>query len=318
MSTTALALLGGLGSLLIVTAGQRRVLRSGGSRRALSLRLGLEQVQARRPLVDRLFGALAEDLLRRRNEADVETRIRQAGLWQRARAPRTAGAPRMAGALYPDTRTFYAYKLAGATLLAVVGLGFGVVLAHIGDLSPAVSLGVGLGTGVMGFFLPDLDLKGKVSRRDDQMIADMASALDRLANFLAAGYPLPYAIHQLAERPGGVFVAELRHVAAQYDVSGDLVGGIEALLEDNGHLPPLVPFASLVRAATRLGGGVGVSLRALAEELRAELIQRITARGYRNTVLMIVPAFFAIVATLLVLAAPGAVRAFYSLSTGGF
>jgi pilus assembly protein TadC len=306
MSTTVLALLGGLGALLIATAGQRRVPRSGGSRRALSMRLGLEQVQARRPMVDRLFGALAEDLMRRRNEADVETRIRQAGFWQRA------------GALYPDTRTFYAYKLAGATLLAVVGLGFGIVLAHIGDLSPAVSLGVGLGTGALGLFLPDLDLKSKVARRDDQMIADMASALDRLANFLAAGYPLPYAIHQLAERPGGVFVAELRHVAAQYDVSGDLVSGIEALLEDNGHLPPLIPFASLVRSATRLGGGVGASLRALAEELRTELIQRITARGYRNTVLMIVPAFFAIVATLLVLAAPGAMRAFSSLSTSGF
>jgi pilus assembly protein TadC len=312
MSTTVLALLGALGALLIFTAGQRRLPRSGVSRRALSMRLGLEQVQARRPLVDRLFGVLAEDLLRRRNQADVETRIRQAGLWQRA------GAPRTAGALYPDTRTFYAYKLAGATLLAVVGLGFGTVLAHIGDLSPAVSLGVGLGTGALGLFLPDLDLKSKVARRDDQIIADMASALDRLANFLAAGYPLPHAIHHLAERPGGVFVAELRHVAAQYDVSGDLVSGIEALLEDNGHLPPLIPFASLVRSATRLGGGVGASLRALAEELRTELIQRITARGYRNTVLMIVPAFFAIVATLLVLAAPGAMRAFSSLSTSGF
>ena len=52
--------------------------------------------------------------------------------------------------------------------------------------------------------------------------------------------------------------------------------------------------------------------------MRAELTQRITARGYRNTVLMIVPAFFAILATLLVLAAPGALRAFSTLGAGGF
>jgi pilus assembly protein TadC len=299
-SSLWLAFVGGLGTWLLVTAGQRR------APRRVAIRVGLEQVQVRRPLVDRLFGAWAEGLLRRRNGADVETRLKQAGFWQRT------------GALYPDTRTFYAYQIASATLLAVLGLGCGMLLAAIGGLDPALALGVALGSGALGFFLPDLDLKGKVARRDDQMVADMASALDRLANFLAAGYPLPYAIHELAQRPGGVFVAELRDVAAQYNVSGDLTAGIDALLEANGNLPPLVPFGSLVRTATRLGGGVSETLRTLAEELRAELTQRITARGYRNTVLMIVPAFFAILATLLVLAAPGALRAFASLGSGGF
>lgn len=294
------AFLGGVGTFLIVSAGQRR------APRRVTLSGGLEQVQARRPLVDRLFGAWAEGLLGRRNAADVETRLKQAGFWQRA------------GALYPDTRTFYAYQIASAALLAVVGLGFGVLLASIGGFDPGLGLPVALGTGVLGFFLPAMDLKNRVARRDDQMIADMASALDRLANFLAAGYPLPLAIHRLAERPGGVFVAELRDVAAQYSVSGDLAAGIDTLLESNGNLPPLIPFASLVRTAARLGGGVGEPLRDLAAELRAELTQRITARGYRNTVLMIVPAFFAILATLLVLAAPGALRAFTSLGSGGF
>jgi len=295
-----LAFLSSVGTALILTAGRRRV------PRGWQARLGLAQVQQRRPLVDRLLGAWAEELLRRRDRDDVETLLKQAGLYQRA------------GALYPDARTLYAYKLASTALLAVLGLGAGVALAAIGGFNPTLGLGVAVGTGVLGFFLPDFDLKGKVSRRDDQMLADMASALDRLANFLAAGYPLPYAINQLAGRPGGVFVAELRDVAAQYNVSGDLAAGIDGLLESNGNLLPLIPFATLVKTAARLGGGVSEPLRNLATELRAELTQRITARGYRNTVLMIVPAFFAILATLLVLAAPGALRAFASLGSGGF
>jgi len=294
------AFLGGLGTFLALNASQHR------APRTLRVRLGLEQVQARRPLVDRLFGTWAETLLRRRDATDVETRLKQAGFWQRV------------GALYPDGRTFYAYKVASAALLAVLGLGAGLILATLGGFSPAASLGVAAATAALGFFLPDMDLKGKVSRRDDQMLADMASALDRLANFLAAGYPLAQAVQQLAERPGGVFVAELRPVAAHYNVSGDLAAGVEALLENNGNLPSLIPFVTLLRTAARLGGGVSEALRALAAELRAELTQRITARGYRNTVLMIVPAFFAILATLLVLAAPGALRAFASLGTGGF
>jgi tight adherence protein C len=294
------AFLGGLGTFLAVSAGQRR------APRTLRVRLGLEQVQARRPLVDRLFGTWAETLLQRRDATDVETRLKQAGFWQHV------------GALYPDVRTFYAYKVASTALLAVLGLGAGLILASLGDFSPTTSLAVAVATGALGFFLPDMDLKGKVSRRDDQMLADMASALDRLANFLAAGYPLAQAVQQLAERPGGVFVAELRYVAAHYNVSGDLAAGVETLLESNGNLPPLIPFVTLLRTAARLGGGVSEALRSLAAELRAELTQRITARGYRNTVLMIVPAFFAILATLLVLAAPGALRAFASLGTGGF
>jgi len=294
------AFLGGLGTFLALNASQRR------APRTLRVRLGLEQVQARRPLVDRLFGTWAETLLQRRDAADVETQLKQAGFWQRV------------GVLYPDVRTFYAYKVASATLLAVLGLGAGLILASLGGFSTMTSFAVAAATGVLGFFLPDMDLKGKVSRRDDQMLADMASALDRLANFLAAGYPLAQAVQQLAERPGGVFVAELRYVAAHYNVSGDLAAGVEALLESNGNLPPLIPFVTLLRTAARLGGGVSEALRALAAELRAELTQRITARGYRNTVLMIVPAFFAILATLLVLAAPGALRAFASLGTGGF
>ena len=292
--------LGSMGTFLILNAGRRRVPHT------LNLRVGLEQVQARRPLVDRLFGAWADDLLRRRNAHDVETRLKQAGFWQRLGAP------------YPDARTFYAYKVASATLLTVVGLVAGALLASIGGFAPTAGLAIACVTGLLGFFMPDMDLKSKVARRDDRMLADMASALDRLANFLAAGYPLPYAVQQLAERPGGVFVAELRDVAARYNVSGDLAVGIEALLESNGNLPPLIPFATLLRTAARLGGGVSEALRALAEELRAELTQRITARGYRNTVLMIVPAFFAILATLLVLAAPGALRAFSTLGAGGF
>ncbi len=288
--------LAALGTGLLVTAGQRRAPRA----------LGLpDRGLAQRPLVDRLFGAWAEGLLQRRNAPDIETRLQQAGLWQRA------------GALYPDVRTFYAYCLASATLLAGLGLGGGLLLALLGELPLTLAVGLAVGLGALGGFLPVGDLRSQIAHRDDRMVADMASALDRLANFLAAGYPLPYAIHELAQRPGGVFVAELREVAAHYDVSGDLVAGVEALLETNGHLPPLLPFATLLKTATRLGGGVSEALRALAAELRAELTQRITARGYRNTVLMIVPAFFAILATLLVLAAPGALRAFASLGAGG-
>ena len=88
------AFLGGLGTFLALNASQRR------APRTLRVRLGLEQVQARRPLVDRLFGTWAETLLQRRDATDVETRLKQAGFWQRV------------GALYPDVRLVVALGIA--------------------------------------------------------------------------------------------------------------------------------------------------------------------------------------------------------------
>jgi Flp pilus assembly protein TadB len=293
------ATLGALGVWLAAHAGRRRV------PRGLAARVSLRTTEEQRPLIDRLFGSIADDLLRRRERGDVELLLKRAGVWERP------------DALYPHARVFYAYKIAVAAFVATLGLIFGVVFSLTAQLPVPFALGAVVIGGVLGFFLPDLDLRGKARRREDVLIADMATALDRLANFLAAGYPLPQSVNALAGRPGGVFVAELRHVAARYNVSGDLESAVDHMVERNGNLAPLIPFAGLVKTTLKMGGGVAGNLRDLAEELREELNRRITARGYRNTVLMIIPAFFAIVASLLILAAPGVLRIFNALGAGG-
>ena len=113
---------------LILTAGRPR------QPRGLAARLGLVQVEQRRPLVDRLFGHLAEHWLQRqKDQSALLTQLQHAGMYQRA------------GAQYPDERVFYAYTLAIAAGLGVVG-----VVADAGEIA-------GLGGGE---FFEDLENGG--------------------------------------------------------------------------------------------------------------------------------------------------------------
>jgi hypothetical protein len=54
----------------------------------------------------------------------------------------------------------------------------------------------------------------------------------------------------------------------------------------------------------------------MAVDARLTLKLLITERGYRNAVIMVIPAFFAIIAIMIVLVAPGAVKMVSVLSGG--
>lgn len=211
-----------------------------------------------------------------------------------------------AGWPYPSVEAFFAHKVAIAALMGGIG-GMGGGLFLLLGLPPWIPAAAALGSAGLGFFMPDAAVRAQAGRREDRLLADMALALDRLANLLSAGMPLPQAITALTASQGP-FIEELRQVAADYQVSADLVEAVDRMVERNGGLPALVDFASLVRSAAQ-GGGLAGSLRTLSDELGKALLQRLIERGYRNALLMLLPAFLLMLATLVVLAAPGLMRA---------
>jgi hypothetical protein len=58
------------------------------------------------------------------------------------------------------------------------------------------------------------------------------------------------------------------------------------------------------------GGKTSQSLRQMAQEARTTMKLLIAERGYRNAVLMVIPALFALIAISMILLGPGAVRMF--------
>jgi pilus assembly protein TadC len=201
----------------------------------------------------------------------------------------------------------FAHKLFTAGLLAVMGFFFFALLG-LGSGSLAFSLILAL----IGWKMPDNALRTAEQRRREALIMDAASVLDRLAIHVAAGNPLPTAVRNLAESPGqGPWLEEMRKIGANYAVTGDFAAALDDAVERNGGLPEIARVCERLKAAYEMGGGkTSQSLRQMAQEARTTMKLLIAERGYRNAVLMVIPALFALIAISMILLGPGAVRMF--------
>ncbi len=282
------ALLAGLGVFLFVDAlGPRRV------------RVRLIEADTRpllQRLIDTLFAPAAERVaaigrgtLRVADQkADLRVRL--------ARANHPSG--------FNTPEQVFGARLFNAVMFAAMFGGF-ALLAGLGGAALAAAAVAGL----IGWGLPSRIIASAERERKEQLMLDAASTMDRLAIFVAAGNALPSAIRSLAERPGGAWVAEFRKVASAYAVAGDLQAAFDETTGRSGRLPDIVRVFERLRAAYEMGGGgMGKALRQMANDARINLRLLITERGYKNAVLMVIPAFFAIIAIVLILIGPGAVR----------
>lgn len=220
-------------------------------------------------------------------------------------------ARRLAQAEYPfaSPEDVMGARLFNACLFAIFG---GLLCLIIGLVSIAPLIMIGLAA--VGWTTPSRTIAKAIQERNEQLILDASSTLDRLAIFLAAGNALPNAVRSLAERPGGAWVAEFRKVASHYAVNGDFPAALERAMEESGRLPEIVRVLERLRAASEMGGGrTADNLRQMAEDARVRIKLLLTERGYKNAVLMVIPAFFAIIAIAIVLVGPGAVQMMMAL-----
>jgi len=222
-------------------------------------------------------------------------------------------AVRIAQAGYPPPFTtpesVLGYRLFTAAIFAgLVGV-FGLILSLISTGFGAIALPLAVGAGVLGWFLPNQVISNAIQERQEQLTLDAASTLDRLAIYVAAGYALPMALRLLSERPGGAWVAEMRAIASDYAVTGNFAGALDKAAERCGRLSEIVRGTERLKSAHEMGGGgIVESLRRMSQDARHRIKILLTERGYKNAVLMVIPAFFAIVAIALVLIAPGGMQ----------
>lgn len=221
-------------------------------------------------------------------------------------------ATRLARANYPspfsDPETtpdmVIGYQLLIAVVFAVLGGLFGLSYG-LGS----ASLFVVLALAAAGWFVPLQVIQSAENIRREQLMLDAASTMDRLASFVAAGNTLPAAVRSLAERPGGAWVGEFRKIASAYAVGGDFGKALDEAMEQSGRMPEIVRVCERLRAAHEMGGGGVIrALRQMAGDARSNVKNLITRRGYENAIYMLAPAFLAILATAIILIAPGAIK----------
>ncbi|HKZ86620.1 MAG TPA: type II secretion system F family protein [Anaerolineae bacterium] len=215
---------------------------------------------------------------------------------------------RLARAGYPSGFTtpeqVFGARLFNAVMFAVMVGAFALLIGLAEAALPLM-----LVAGLLGWGVPSRIVAKAEQERKEQLMLDAASTMDRLAIYVASGAALPSAIRSLAERPGGAWVAEYRKVASAYAVNGDLAAAFDETAQKAGRLPEIVRVFERLKAAYEMGGGgMARALRQMAGDARITTRLLITERGYKNAVLMVIPAFFAIIAITIILIAPGAVK----------
>ena len=185
-------------------------------------------------------------------------------------------------ARYKTIYDFYAWKVICALVLFAAGL------------APAILIGPGflpvtLVLGILGLFLPDYHLSQLIKTRYELLRTELSFTLHRIAIHVAAGRALPVALRAIASRPGGLFVAELRQVMADYDTGVPLMEALKRMLERNPDLPELERFVDLVERATTLGQPIAETLTEMGEVMQEKLEHEIEARGMATSVKMVLP-----------------------------
>ena len=267
-----LAILGSVGVLLIWTGVTHPfAVHVANSRRRVQMRPEEEEHVQLSPFLDRALGPFLEStshllaLLLRREDKDREL-IAAAGY-----PPR-----------YRTAYNLYAWKVLIAVMLFLVGL-FNALLIGPGFLV------VALGLGILGLYLPDIHLRQLVQKRREMVKTEMAFVLHRLAIQVAAGQALPQALEQIALKPGGPFVQELRSVSNDISTGHSLSEALDALAQRTAGIDEVRRFVDLLQRALQLGSPIAEALTGMGRLMQERVQQDIEARGMAASVQMVLP-----------------------------
>jgi len=309
-----LVLIIGIGVVIIIAIVLVVVgLRSPGETDALQTRLAeystrerpvtLEEIELSQPFSERIllpiFRNLGQFAARFTPQASLESVKHQLDL---------AGNPK--GILFKDASTFWAIRI-----VACVGLGglilFVTMIAPPGSAlsiksSAIKALGFALGGAVLGFFVPVLLLRSKITRRQDEIIKAMPDALDLLTVCVEAGLGFDQAMSKVNEKwenelslAFGRVIAEIRIGKLRREALRDMA--------DRMDIPDVTSFAAAIIQADQLGVSIGKVLRIQADQMRLKRRQRAEKKAHEAPIKMLIPMAFLIFPSIyIVLLGPAA------------
>jgi tight adherence protein C len=182
-----------------------------------------------------------------------------------------------------------------------------VLAALGGPRTPALAW---LAAGVVGFLLPDLELRRRLGARRERIVAELPALLDQLVISSSAGLSLEQALDQTAAASDGIVSEELRRLVTELGVGRwrSLQDGLDGLDRRNG-VPELTTLIGQLRAAHRQGVPYAQVLTAQADALRERRRALIVEAGGRATVRMVIPiALFVLPVLVIVVLVPAAVQ----------
>lgn len=263
----------------------------------------LEEIELSQPFTERILVPIIRQLgqfaARFTPQASLESVKHQLDL---------AGNPK--GILFRDASTFWAVRI-----IACVGLG-GLIL-FVTMIAPPASalsikssavkaLGFSLGGAVLGFFMPVMLLKSKITRRQDEVLKAMPDALDLLTVCVEAGLGFDQAMSKVNEKwenelslAFGRVISEIRLGKLRREALRDM--------SDRMDIPDVTSFVAAIIQADQLGVSIGKVLRIQSDQMRVKRRQRAEKKAHEAPIKMLIPMAFLIFPSIyIVLLGPAA------------
>jgi len=158
---------------------------------------------------------------------------------------------------------------------------------------------------VLGFFYPDLWLKGRIKQRQKAIVLSMPFIVDLLALSVEAGLDFVAAMARVIERaPAGPLTDEFTQLIKEIKVGTSRADALRNL-SWRVNLMPIASFCATLIAADSVGASIGPILKSLSNEIRQERSALAEKAGAEAATKILLPlVFFILPAVMLVIAAP--------------
>ncbi len=197
-----------------------------------------------------------------------------------------------------DAATFLSTRFIASIIL-------GGLLAFIYLLPPHTqpftrSLLIVLGATLIGFFLPQMFVKSKIDRRQEEIRKAMPDALDLLTICVEAGLGFDAAMSKVAEKWDNELSLAFGRAIREIQLGKTRRDALKDMGERIG-LPEMTSFVAAVIQSEQLGVSMSTVLRIQSEQMRMKRRQRAEEAAHKAPVKMIIPMGVLIFPSILII-----------------
>jgi tight adherence protein C len=243
--------------------------------------VSLEEIELSQPLSERIIFPLA------RNFGEFAIRFTpQKAIQDTSRKLELAGNP--SGL---DPTLFWALRFAGLSLGILIF--FLSIIAPEGSFIKGKGLIYGIPAAVIGFYMPELWLRGRISRRQKEIRNSMPDALDLLTICVEAGLGFDAAMSKVYEKWDNELGHEFGRVIREIQLGKLRREALRDMAERMG-VPEMTSFVAAVIQSEQLGVSMAKVLRIQSDQMRIKRRQRAEEEAHKAPLKMLLPMAFLI------------------------
>lgn len=204
----------------------------------------------------------------------------------------------------------------GAKVICAICLSLSFVAAMVFlplQISALIAMALVILLALAGFFLPNLWLSLKISRRQEQFLRGFPDALDLLAVSVEAGMGLDAAIKRVGEEmriSNKVLSEEFGLLNLEMRAGKQRTDALRSMADRTG-LEEMRRWVAMLIQTEKFGTSIGQALRVHSDSLRTRRTQQVEELAAKLPVKLLFPTIFFIFPTLfLVILGPAAIRVY--------